>query len=127
MPPDVVAKTAKTQFKKGNKPYNWKPVGSERINIEGYVEVKIAEPRKWELKHRVVWKQINGEFPEGAIVKFKDGNRQNCDIDNLLLTNRLSLCKENSFYNYPKELQNLIASQSHGDDGLSEFFLGKAA
>jgi hypothetical protein len=31
------------------------------------------------------------------------------------------------YLDFSKELQNLIASQSHGDEGLSEFFLGKAA
>ena len=63
------------QFKKGNRPHNWKPVGHERINVDGYREVKTAEPRTFELKHRLVWKEHNGEIPENHIVTFIDGDR----------------------------------------------------
>jgi len=38
-----------TQFKKGNVPHNYKPVGSEKI-CDGYVWVKIADPKKVESK-----------------------------------------------------------------------------
>lgn len=37
------------------------------------------------LKHRYVWKQHHGEIPQGMCVAFRDGNRQNCDISNLML------------------------------------------
>ena len=47
----------KTSFKKGHIPKNWKPVGSERIDTEGYTLIKIAEPRKWALKHRIIWEE----------------------------------------------------------------------
>lgn len=43
----------RTSFKKGNRPKNWKPVGSERL-IDGYTFIKIADPRKWVLKHRII-------------------------------------------------------------------------
>ena len=29
------------------------------------------------------WKQYNGEIPEGHVIIFLDGNKQNCDIENL--------------------------------------------
>lgn len=35
-----------TQFKKGNKPWNYLPVGPERVNGDGYVDTKIADPNK---------------------------------------------------------------------------------
>lgn len=44
-----------TRFKQGNKPWNYKPVGTERINTEGYVDVKIADPRTWKQKHILIW------------------------------------------------------------------------
>src|SRR5690625_2145733 len=43
----------KTQFKKGQKPLTYKPIGSERIGKDGYIQVKVSE-NKWKLKHRVV-------------------------------------------------------------------------
>ncbi|OCH31840.1 hypothetical protein A6D98_09830 [Aliivibrio fischeri] len=72
-------------FKKGNKPHNHKPVGSERVNVEGYVEIKTKEPNIWELKHRVNYQQAHGEIPLGHNVRFKDGDRENCDPENLFL------------------------------------------
>lgn len=41
-------------FKKGHSPHNHKPVGSERIDVDGYTLVKVAEPNKWRLKHVVI-------------------------------------------------------------------------
>lgn len=80
-----VMKPNKTSFKKGQTAYNYRPLGSERVNVEGYVEVKIASPGTWGLKQRYVWEQNNGPIPKGYNVRFKDGDRLNCDIDNLLL------------------------------------------
>lgn len=78
-------KANKTSFQKGMKPHNHKPVGSERVNVEGYVEIKTAEPNIWELKQRVVFEQHNGAIPAGHNVRFRDGNRQNCEPGNLFL------------------------------------------
>lgn len=78
----------KTWFSKGHKPANYRPVGSERINIYGYVEVKVADPNKWELKHRVVWKSVHGEIPKDCIVIFRDNDKTNTDIRNLRLIKR---------------------------------------
>lgn len=81
----------KTWFKKGNIPTNYRPVGSERVNVDGYIEVKIAEPNKWRLKHQVVWEEHNGPIPEGHAVIFGDRNSQNLDINNLILVSRQQL------------------------------------
>ena len=80
-----------TQFKKGNKPVNHRPVGSERINVDGYVEMKIEEPSKWILKHKHVWQLANGPMPKGHAIIFGDGNKMNFDLDNLLLITRKQL------------------------------------
>lgn len=98
-----------TQFKKGYRPKNYKPVGSERIlQRSGYVEVKIAEPNVWELKHRIVWEQHNGEIPSGVNIQFKDGNRKNCEIDNLYMIDRHKQMKQNSCHKYGEEYARLI-------------------
>lgn len=72
-----------TTFKKGNKPANWKPVGTERLNKDGYIEIKIEEPSTWKLKHRYVWEQKNRSVKKGYIIILLDGNKQNCNIKNL--------------------------------------------
>lgn len=84
-----------TQFKKGHTPVNFRPVGSERVNVDGYTEVKVADPNKWRLKHNVVWEEHNGEIPKGHCVLFGDGDKSNIDIDNLLLISRKQLARLN--------------------------------
>ena len=81
----------KTSFKKGTIPPNYRPVGSERINMEGYTEVKVKDPNKWELKHRLIYKQHYGEIPKGHNVIFADRNIQNFDINNLILVSKAEM------------------------------------
>lgn len=72
-------------FKKGNQPHNHKEVGSERVSVDGYIEIKVAEPNKWKLKHRVVWEEAHGEIPSDSVITFADRNPQNVSLDNLRL------------------------------------------
>lgn len=83
------------QFKKGNTPYNYMPVGSERVNGDGYVDVKVADPNKWKGKHILIWEKYNGPVPEGHAVIFGDGNRRNFDINNLIMVSRQQLLQLN--------------------------------
>ena len=85
-----------TQFKKDNKPHNYKPVGSERITKDGYVEIKIADPKTWKGKHILIWEAANGTVPKGHVIIFGDGNNRNFDINNLLLVSRAQLLILNS-------------------------------
>jgi len=80
-----------TQFKKGNMPYNHLPVGIEKTNSYGYHVIKIAEPNKWRFKHQLVWEEHKGEIPKGHAVIFGDKNRDNLDIDNLILVTKKQL------------------------------------
>ncbi|MEG1861016.1 MAG: HNH endonuclease signature motif containing protein [Bacteroidaceae bacterium] len=109
MTKEQIANCARSKFKKGHVPGNKKPVGYERINRDGYVEVKTAEPNIFEAKHRLVWRQHRGEIPPGMNIQFRDGNKTNVTIDNLYMINRSRQMKtENSMYaRYPKELQHL--------------------
>ncbi|MGD6992151.1 HNH endonuclease signature motif containing protein [Sutcliffiella horikoshii] len=84
-----------TRFKKGNKPLNSRPVGFERIDVDDYVVVKVAEPSVWKMKHVMAWEKENGPVPKGYTVIFGDGNRQNFDIDNLILVSRKQLLQLN--------------------------------
>jgi hypothetical protein len=88
--------SAETRFKKGQPPINHLPVGSERIDAkDGYRFVKVAEPDKWELKHRIVWEKAHGKVPKSHVIIFLDQNRLNCDIDNLALITRGELARIN--------------------------------
>ena len=91
MPKEVYEKVKHTMFAKGNVPPNHRPVGSERISKDGYIEVKVAEPNKWRLKQRVVYEEAKGKIPEGCPIIFLDGNKRNFDIDNLKCITRSEL------------------------------------
>jgi hypothetical protein len=83
-----------TQFKKGNKPANWVPIGSERVNGDGYVDIKIADgklQKNWKGKHIIIWEKANGLVPEGSVLIFADRNRLNVTLENLLLVSRSEL------------------------------------
>jgi hypothetical protein len=84
-----------TQFKKGHMPVNYRPVGSERVNVDDYVEIKVADPKTWVGKHTLIWEEYNGLVPKGYVVIFGDGNRRNFDINNLLLVSRIQLVRLN--------------------------------
>lgn len=108
--PEVYAKVARTMFKQGNEPVNRRKIGSERVNVNGYLEIKVAEPNIWRLKHRVIWEQHNGSIPEGFNIQFKNHNPLDCRIENLYIISKSEQMKtENSLLaRYPKELQDVI-------------------
>lgn len=80
-----------TMFEKGNIPKNSREIGSERITKDGYTEIKIADPDVWKLKHRLIYEKYYGEISAGYSVIFGDGDKQNCNIDNLILVSRSEL------------------------------------
>lgn len=99
-------KAKQTCFKKGHIPKHKKEIGAERITIDGYIEVKIAEPNKWALKHRLVYEETYGKIPKGMNLIFADGNKLNLELDNLLLVtdNELLRMNRNKLIKEDKEL-----------------------
>lgn len=86
-------------FKKGETPLNYKPVGSERIDRDGYCLVKVQDhgtwPERWRHKHKVIWEKENGPIPAGHVLMFSDGNKENIRLDNLLLITQNQLLQMN--------------------------------
>lgn len=100
-----------TSFKKGHKPVNYLPVGTERVSTDGYVEIKMAEGiNKWRSKARIIWAQVHGELKESEILRFKDGKRLNCQLSNLEKVNRSEHARLNQMeYNaMPEEVKPVI-------------------
>ena len=84
-------KPNKTSFKKGNIPANHKPIGSERISKDGYIEIKIQDGqlnKNWQLKHRYIYEKEYGPIPDGSNIILLDGNRQNLELSNLKLVSK---------------------------------------
>ncbi len=67
MSEECIQKSIKTRFiKKGNIPKNVKPLFSERISKDGYIEIKVFEnnhPKSnYVLKHRWEWQNYNSQI-----------------------------------------------------------------
>ena len=90
--PEKLARVRSTQFKKGEPPANEMPIGSIVVTSHGYklrkrqMEGTLWE--RWEFLHRAVWEEHNGPIPENGYIIFKDGDKLNCNIDNLMLISR---------------------------------------
>lgn len=112
--PETVEKILQTTFKKNHVPANHKEVGYERVSVDGYIERKVAEPNKFRLLHRIIWEEHNGPIAKGYNIQFKDGNRQNCTIENLYIISRSDQLKnENSFHaRYPEEIKMAIHAKA---------------
>ena len=96
---EVYEKAKATMFKKGNKPFNYRPIGSERVTKDGYYEVKVADPGVWKLKQRYIWEQHYGkEVPKDGVIIFLDDDKSNFEIENLKLISR----KESLYMNKNK-------------------------
>lgn len=117
--PNAGAKGAnKTSFKQGQPAHNSRPMYSERVTTDGYVEVKIPErdpytqrKSRFKLKHIWVWEQINGPLPAGCAIVFKDGIRTHCQPGNLMCVKRGVLALINKKYKCsqkPLELRETI-------------------
>jgi hypothetical protein len=93
------AASARTQFKKGQRPHNTKEAGAEYVSAsDGYVYISVNETnphtgfeRRFVMKHKFLWEQLHGPIPEGMCLKSIDGNRQNSDPSNWQLISRSML------------------------------------
>jgi hypothetical protein len=84
-----------TEFKPRRLPHNWLPVGSWRLNKDGYRELKTAEPKTWRPVHVLIWEQRHGPVVKGMCIIFRDGDKNNLAIDNLAQVSRSELARLN--------------------------------
>ncbi len=103
----------RTSFKKGNRSKRWDPeiyaIGALRINADGYLDIKVKEGlRAWERMSRWVWTTERGPIPPLGVIRAINGDEDDCRIENLRLTTRGDLMRENSYHKYPKEITRLI-------------------
>jgi hypothetical protein len=115
------ANCARTQFKKGNRTgranHVYKPIGSERISKDGYLERKVHDgmplQSRWRMVQHIRWEEVNGPVAAGYVLKSRDGNRQNTDPSNWELVPRAILPRLNGRFgrdydSAPSELKPTI-------------------
>lgn len=102
MPDYVRAKVCGSWFKKGDTPANTQPVGSEILDRDGFIRVKVTADlnvprwRRWRYKHHLLWEKYHGPVPRNMVVTFLDGDKTNITIENLELISRAELAYLNS-------------------------------
>ncbi|MBD3738599.1 MAG: HNH endonuclease [Rhodobacteraceae bacterium] len=96
----------------------YKPIGTERLSKEGYVERKIHDgmplQSRWRAVHLINWEAENGPVPEGHVLKCLDGDKANTAPSNWACIPRSMLPKLNArwggvkFDDAPDELKPTI-------------------
>lgn len=109
-------RSAQTRFRAGHRPHTWVPVGTYRINGDGYLDRKVTDdgrgPRDWVAVHRLVWIEAHGPVPHGHVVVFKPGRRtavlDDITLDAVELITRQELMRRNTLHRMPRELARLV-------------------
>lgn len=77
----------------------WKPIGTERLSKDGYLERKINDDlplqARWRAVHIINWEAVNGPLPKGMALKCLDGNKENRDPSNYEAVSRGVLARLN--------------------------------
>lgn len=106
-------RSAETRFRPGNYSTRWDReiycIGALRINCDGGLDIKVREgSRAWVPMARWVWASEHGPLPAGAVVRAINGDRDDTRIENLRLSTRADLMRENTLHNYPKPIARAI-------------------
>jgi hypothetical protein len=105
-----------TQFKKGERRgvavRLYRPIGTERISKDGYLERKVNDDlplqRWWRAVHLLVWEAAHGRVPKGHAIVFRNGDKRDIRLDNLQCISRRELMARNTVHNLPKPLAETI-------------------
>jgi len=84
------ANSAATRFQKGQRTGRandlWKPIGTERVTEDGYIERKVHDglpmQSRWQLLQRIEWEAANGPIPAGYALKCLNGNKADTSASN---------------------------------------------
>lgn len=89
-------------FEKGNVPATIKPLYSERLSKDKLIEIKVPIPHErkgtatqYMPKQRWVYEQHFGPIPDGHVVSFRDGDRENFAPENLIALSRAEMLRLN--------------------------------
>jgi hypothetical protein len=105
----------KSEFKKGNRPANWMPLGTVKLNSDGVLVRKVREGNNgglnWEAEHRCVWADAHGEIPKMHCVVFRPGkfttDKAAITLDVLELITRGEMASRHNYWKKDPEMARL--------------------
>jgi hypothetical protein len=114
-------KTSSTSFVKGQRAYNWMPLGAHKLNSDGYLVRKIQEGNNgglnWEGVHRLVWKEAHGPIPPRHMIVFKAGLKttvlEEITPDKLECIDRAENARRNNQWAQDPEMMTLYVLKGH--------------
>lgn len=90
----------------------YKPIGTERVSKDGYLERKTNDglplQKRWRAVHLLVWEAAHGPLPRGHAVVFKNGDKKDIRLDNLECITRAELMLRNTVHRLPKPLAQTV-------------------
>lgn len=90
----------------------WKPIGTERMSKDGYLERKVNNDlplqARWRAVHLVEWEQVHGPIPAGHALVFRNGDKADRRLDNLECITRAALMARNSIHRLPEALADTV-------------------
>lgn len=105
-------RSKETRFQPGQKPHTWRPIGTERVTKDGYLQRKVGDTRctrrDYRFVHHLVWEAAGRMIPKGFSLCFVDGDRRNFALDNLELVSRADLMRRNTVHRLPEPLKEVI-------------------
>lgn len=122
-------RSAETRFKPGQKPKTWVPIGTEVRDRDGYLKRKIkddAEPGmsrlNWKFVHVLMWEGEHGPVPGGHAVLFRNGDKTDIRLENLVLVTRQELLwlNRNGLAHLPAEIHPAALSLAKLEVGRFE-------
>lgn len=90
------------KFQKGQDPVNRKPIGSLfQRSTDNVTYIKVSQSGKhnndWVIYSRYLYEKNIGKIPKGFVVRFKDDDNTNFNLENLYLFPKSSLPEENKY------------------------------
>jgi len=90
----------------------YKPIGTERMSKDGYLERKVNDnfplQARWRAVHLVIWESVHGRIPQGHALVFVNGDKRDIRLENLALVTRAELMARNTVHNLPAPLPQII-------------------
>jgi hypothetical protein len=103
----------KPGYRGGRALEKYQPIGTIRVSKDGYLQKKIHDgmplQSRWRGVHLVNWEAVHGPVnTKTNALCFKDGNKENCAIENLELVTRADLARRNMVLAISPEVRKVM-------------------